>query len=65
MENGIGVLIAGVFVGVFIGALAHQLVKKTECGRRTGKQITAALQSVKTAFMEGYLAKVAVPSAEV
>ena len=49
MEKGLFGLLTGVFVSVFVGALAYELVKKTEIGTR----VSEGLRSAKTAFRDG------------
>ena len=68
MGKGLGAAVAGVFIGVFAGALAYELVRKTESGRRVSKKVVAGLRAAKDAFMEGYQQQadtpVAAPAAE-
>ncbi|MHC5035816.1 MAG: hypothetical protein ACYTHM_00740 [Planctomycetota bacterium] len=56
MGKGMFGLLTGVFVSVFAGALAYELLKKTEIGGR----VSARLRSAGTAFREG-LRSVEVP----
>jgi uncharacterized membrane-anchored protein YhcB (DUF1043 family) len=49
-----GKMLAGLFVGVFVGALAYELVKKTEIARTTARKVSEGLHSAKDAFSEGY-----------
>lgn len=47
-------LLAGVFVGVFVGALAYEIVRKTEFTRKAARKLSDGVQSAKKAFAEGY-----------
>ena len=47
-------LLAGVFVGVFVGALAFEVVRKTEFTRRAARKVSESVQAAKKAFGEGY-----------
>jgi hypothetical protein len=49
MEKGLFGLLTGVFVSVFVGALAYELAKKTEIGTR----VSEGLRSARTAFRDG------------
>ena len=48
--------LCGLFVGVFVGALAYELLKKSDVARVTMGKVTQGLQSAKSAFGEGYRA---------
>ncbi len=48
--------LCGLFIGVFVGALAYELLKKTEFGRATTRKVSKSLKSAKQAFKEGYQA---------
>ena len=47
-------LLIGLFVGVFVGAVGYELVKKTEIAKKTTDKISKGFQSAKAAFREGY-----------
>lgn len=47
-------MLAGVFVGVFVGALAYEVVRKTEFPRRAARKVSESVQAAKKAFSEGY-----------
>ncbi len=42
------------FVGVFVGALAYELLKRTEIAQKTARKVSDGYQSAKNAFGEGY-----------
>jgi hypothetical protein len=42
------------FVGVFVGALAYELLARTDIAKKTGRKLSEGLQSAKRAFSEGY-----------
>ncbi len=63
-------VLTGLFVGVFVGALGYELLKKTGIAHKTGKgyellkktgiahktadKVSEGVQSTKEAFKEGY-----------
>lgn len=59
MGKGLCILVFGVFTGVFVGALAFKLAKKTDWGHRASEKISEGLWAAKEAFMNGYCPKVA------
>ena len=59
MEKGLCVLLVGVFTGVFVGALAVKLARKTDWGQRASEKISEGLEAAKDAFVEGYRPKAA------
>ncbi len=46
------------FVGVFVGAVAVELVRKTEVAKTVGRKVADGFSSAKKAFQEGYQASV-------
>ena len=46
--------LCGLFVGVFVGALAYELLRKSEIARATVRKVSEGLESTKKAFSEGY-----------
>jgi len=59
VKEGMCVLLAGVFVGVFAGALVYQVVKQSEVGQSAAKKLSDGLRAAKSAFLEGYQPKAA------
>lgn len=49
-----GKLLGGMFVGVFLSALAYELLKETKVVESAARTISEYLQSAKTVFKEGY-----------
>jgi len=49
-----GKLLTGLFVGVFVGAVAYELLKKTELARASVRKCSEGFRSAKKAFGEGY-----------
>ena len=49
-----GKVLTGLIVGVFVGAVAYELLKKTEIAQGTARKISEGFQSAKKAFSEGY-----------
>jgi hypothetical protein len=47
-------MLAGVFVGVFVGALAYEVFRKTEFTRKAACKLSEGVQSARRAFDEGY-----------
>jgi hypothetical protein len=47
-------LLAGLFVGVFVGALTYEVVRKGEFTRRAARRVSEGVQAAKHAFDEGY-----------
>jgi hypothetical protein len=52
----VGKGLCGLFVGVFVGALAYELLKKTELGKKTARGLSKGVKSAKDAFVDGYRA---------
>ena len=48
--------LCSLFVGVFVGAVAFELVRRTEIGKQAGRKVADGFQSAKKAFHEGYQA---------
>ena len=48
--------LCGLFVGVFVGALAYELLKKSDIGRVTVQRVSQGLEAAKATFNEGYRA---------
>jgi len=46
--------LCGLFAGVFVGALAYELLKKTEVCQKTVRKLSEGVKSAKNAFVEGY-----------
>ena len=46
--------LAGVFVGVFFGALAYEVFRRTEFTRKAARKLSEGVQAAKNAFDEGY-----------
>ena len=49
-----GKLLTGLFVGVFVGAVAYELLKKSEFARGTARKCSEGFRSAKKTFGEGY-----------
>ena len=49
-----GKLLGGMFVGVFLCALAYELLKETKVVESAARSVSEYLQSAKTVFKEGY-----------
>ena len=49
-----GKVVVGVFVGVFIGAVAYEILRKSKISQAAAGKISEGLRSAKTAFDEGY-----------
>jgi hypothetical protein len=47
-------LLVGLFVGVFVGALAYEVIKKGEFARRAARRVSEGVQATRNAFGEGY-----------
>jgi len=47
-------LLAGLFVGVFVGALAYEVFKKGEFTRNAARKVSQGVQAARRAFGEGY-----------
>ena len=47
-------VLTGLFVGVFVGALAYELLKKTEVAKTTARKVSNGFKSAKKAFSDGY-----------
>lgn len=54
MGKGLCGLLAGVFVSVFVVALAYELLKKTEVAQATARKVSEGFRLAKKAFQEGY-----------
>ena len=54
-------MLAGVFVGVFVGALAYEVIRKTEFTRKAAHKVSEGVQAAKKAFGEGYHRSVGEP----
>ena len=56
MEKGTVALIAGLFVGVFVGALAYEIIKRNNPDFLTSvkKKISNGMKAATDAFIEGY-----------
>ena len=55
-------LLAAVFVGVFCGALAHEVFRKTDFTRKAARKLSEGVQAAKKAFDEGYRRSAVEPS---
>ena len=49
-----GKLLGGMFVGVFLSALAYELLKETKVIQSAARSVSEYLQSAKTVLKEGY-----------
>ncbi len=49
-----GKVLTGLFVGVFVGAMAYELLRKTDIARSTAHRVSDAINSAKNTFVEGY-----------
>jgi hypothetical protein len=49
-----GKMLTGLFVGVFVGALAYELLKKSEVAKTTARRVSEGVRSARRAFSEGY-----------
>ncbi len=47
-------VLAGLFVGVFVGALTYEIVRKGEFTRRVARKVSDGAQAARKAFNEGY-----------
>ena len=47
-------ILAGVFVGVFVGALAYEVFRKSELTRKAAYKVSEGLQAARKAFDEGF-----------
>ena len=47
-------ILAGVFVGVFVGALAYEVFRKSEFTRKAARKVSEGVQAARKAFDEGY-----------
>ncbi len=47
-------MLAGVFVGVFVGALAYEVIRKTEFTRIAARKVSDGVHAARKAFEEGY-----------
>ncbi len=54
MTKGLCGLLAGVFVSVFVVALAYELLKNTEVAQATARKVSESFRSAKRAFQKGY-----------
>ncbi len=48
--------LCSLLVGVFVGAVAFELVRRTEAGKNAGRKIADGFCSAKKAFQDGYQA---------
>lgn len=46
--------VVGLFVGVFVGALVYEVIKKGEFARRAARRVSDGVQAARHAFDEGY-----------
>ncbi len=46
--------LCSLFVGVFVGALAYELLARTDIAKKTGRKLSEGFQSATRAFSEGY-----------
>lgn len=44
----------GLFVGVFVGALAYEILRKTDITKKAIQKVSDSIKSTKQAFSEGY-----------
>ena len=58
-------LLAGVFVGVFVGALVYEVIRKTEFPRAAARKVSDGLQTARKAFEEGYRTRARQPEGSV
>jgi len=49
-----GKLMTGVFIGVFAGAFAYELLRQTKLPQAMGRKVKDGYKSAKKAFMDGY-----------
>jgi len=54
-------LLVGLFVGVFVGALTYEVIRKGEFTRRAARRVSEGVQAAKHAFDEGYRSIQAAP----
>lgn len=47
-------VLAGVFVGVFFGALAYEVFRRTEFTRKAARKLLDGVEAAKGAFDKGY-----------
>ena len=47
-------ILAGVFVGVFVGALAYEVLKKSPFTRKAARKVSEGVHAARKAFDEGY-----------
>lgn len=57
-----GKLLVGVFVGVFVGALAYEVMRKSEFARKAVHKVSEGVQAARQAFDEGYQRSAGEPS---
>ncbi len=46
--------LCGVFIGVFVGALAYELLRKTNVAQTAIRKTSEGIRAAKRAFSEGY-----------
>ncbi len=46
--------LCSLFVGVFVGALVVEVVRRTEVGKAAGRKVVEGYRSARNAFKEGY-----------
>lgn len=44
----------GLLIGVFVGAMAYEVLRKTEIAQKTARKVSGGVRSAKRAFSEGY-----------
>ena len=58
-----GKILTGLFVGVFVGAVAYEVLKRTEIAQKTARKVSEGCRSAKRAFNEGYRSTVQLSAA--
>ena len=57
-----GKLLVGGFVGVFVGALAYEVMRKTQFARKAMNKVSEGVHAARQAFDEGYQRSAGEPS---